>query len=106
MRCMSRSPLMYSGHARMNFRIFSSMPSHLITELLSFVFGESSSIDEMRRAEDGDACVAFEWRQPGDLLIWDNARMLHRATTLESLAVGASRKMLRVSVGGSAPIGL
>ena len=45
----------------------------------------------------------FEWQRPGDLLIWDNARMLHRATTLEGMAADSTRRMLRCSVEGTAP---
>lgn len=35
--------------------------------------------------------------QPGDLIIWDNAAVWHRATTLD-LAAGSRRVMMRVSV--------
>jgi hypothetical protein len=47
-------------------------------------------------------CGAFEWRHAGDLLIWDNARMLHRATT-KRMEAGQSRRMLRVCVEGEVP---
>ena len=40
----------------------------------------------------------------GDLLVIDNARMLHRGTTRE-MARGLQRRMLRVSIAGEAPVG-
>ena len=58
------------------------------------------------RSGEGAFGACFEWRQPGDLLIWDNARMLHRATTLEGLARGSKRRMLRCNVKGVAPAGV
>ena len=51
----------------------------------------------------GGCTAAFEWRAPGDLLLIDNARMLHRATT-RHMPVGCRRKMLRVSIAGSVPL--
>ena len=48
-------------------------------------------------------CAAWRWRSGGDLLVIDNATMLHRATTA-AMAAGAERRMLRVSVRGEAPV--
>ena len=49
-------------------------------------------------------CATWRWRAAGDLLVIDNATMLHRATTA-AMAAGAERRMLRVSVRGGAPVG-
>jgi len=54
-------------------------------------------------AAESKFCISFEWKQPGDLLIWDNSRTMHRATTLEALSVGQVRRMLRASVACDAP---
>ena len=54
----------------------------------------------------GDAssfCAPFVWQAPGDLLVIDNARSMHRASTLE-LPHGKTRKLLRVSVCGDSPM--
>jgi len=64
----------------------------LLSDLLSHLLSES-----------GGGCAAFQWRAAGDLLIVDNARMLHRATTLE-MPRGSQRKMLRVSIAGGRPL--
>ena len=45
----------------------------------------------------------WEWQAPGDLLVIDNARMLHRGTTRE-MARGLQRRMLRVSIAGEEPV--
>lgn len=47
-------------------------------------------------------CAAFRWQGAGDLLLWDNARVLHRATT-SAMPPGSSRRMLRVSIAGEPP---
>ena len=46
---------------------------------------------------------AFEWRAPGDLLIVDNSRMLHRAGTRD-MPPGSVRRMLRISIAGGPPM--
>jgi taurine dioxygenase len=44
-------------------------------------------------------CRLFQWQSPGDMLVWDNTRMLHRATTLEMPST-MQRRMLRASLKG------
>jgi taurine dioxygenase len=44
----------------------------------------------------------YQWQQ-GDLLAWDNAVTMHRATVLE-LPVGSRRTMWRTIISGDAPI--
>lgn len=53
--------------------------------------------------ESENFCARFEWQQSGDLLVIDNARMLHRATTA-AMPEGSRRKMLRVSIRGERPV--
>lgn len=52
----------------------------------------------------GGGRTIFEWRAPGDLLLIDNARMLHRAKT-HAMPSGCRRRMLRISIAGSPPFG-
>lgn len=70
----------------------------LLRHLLEHTVGEGG---DKPPGEGG--CVPFEWEY-GSLLLIDNARMLHRATTIH-LPKGTSRSMLRVSLEGKEPIG-
>ena len=47
-------------------------------------------------------CYRYQW-QKGDLLAWDNAVTMHRATVLD-LAPGSRRTMWRTIISGDAPI--
>jgi len=49
-----------------------------------------------------DNCASFWWMRPGDVLVMDNASMMHQATTIQ-LEEGRSRRMLRLSVNGQRP---
>ena len=52
--------------------------------------------------EHSPFCEFFQWNNPGDMLIWDNMRMLHRATTLD-MPDTMERRMLRASIQGDVP---
>jgi taurine dioxygenase len=80
----------------------------LLQHLFRHILGPEQlpSTDELfvaRAAAEGRFCTSFEWLREGDLLVWDNSRTIHRATTLEGLPVGQSRRMLRASVAGDVP---
>jgi alpha-ketoglutarate-dependent taurine dioxygenase len=64
------------------------------SELLEPMFGHM--------LQGGEFVAEYEWRFAGDLLIWDNARMLHKAMT-SVIEQGNQRKMLRCSVQGEKP---
>ncbi len=73
----------------------SALPAAEAAEMLSALLAHLPS-------EAGGGCAPFRWAAPGDLLLIDNARMLHRATT-RHMAVGERRKMLRISIVGGHP---
>jgi len=50
-----------------------------------------------------DYVYRHQWRT-GDLLVWDNSRLLHRATTLD-MPPGAERVMLRIQTAGASRVG-
>ena len=84
----------------------------LLDELYSHMLGphnhaHNKQMDhiELSQARNGNFCASFQWMEPGDLLVWDNSRMLHRATVLESLGPGQVRKLFRVSVDGPEVLG-
>ena len=48
-------------------------------------------------------CTRYVWQGAGELVLWDNATVMHRATTLDMAESLGHRIMLRASVAGGTP---
>jgi taurine dioxygenase len=73
--------------------VSSEMSKTLLQRLYRHMLGD------WEQGSPSEFCRLFQWQSPGDMLVWDNARMLHRATTLEMPST-MQRRMLRASLKG------